>query len=144
MRMNKTVKLLIIALLGLSIIPIAIHPARAQVASPGFAVTSFATGFSTYTGCGQPDGSFAPCGPIGLAVDASGHLYVVNHADVPETLYKFGSSGGTVSSSSKLSALPTGSLGLAFTKDGRLYLTTNSSSTTGKVVEIDPSTGTVV
>ncbi len=104
---------------------------RAQVAAPGFAVTPFATGFV----------SSGAIGPIGLAFDASGNLFVGNTAT--GFLYKFGSAGGVASPSTQVNAAPIPGLllGLAFTKDGHLYLARRSA---GDVVELDPTTGTVI
>jgi sugar lactone lactonase YvrE len=138
MRKNKTVKLLIIALLGLSIIPIAIHPAKAAVAAPGFAVTNFATGFvsSTQFCSGSPG-----CGPLGVAFDVSGNLFVVDIQN--GFLYKFGPGGGVAGPSTQVNTVPIPGVpaGLAFSKDGRLYSTRPLA---GDVVELSTSTGTVV
>ena len=117
----------------------ALPAARAQVAAPGYAATNFATGFAVT--------SFVNCcvlGPIGLAFDASGNLFVGNIGT--GFLYKFGSAGGVASPSTQVNAAPIPGFpaGLAFTKDGRLYLARRITAATGDVVELDRSTGTVI
>ncbi len=137
MRKNKTVKLLIILLLGLSIIPIAIHPGRAQVAISGYAVTNFAAGFGSN---GPPPSGI---GPVGLGMDTHGNLYVGDI--VTGNVYKFGPAGGVASSATQL-ATPS-SLGghfphgLAFGKDGNLYVNLVDA---GQVVQLDSNSGTII
>jgi len=137
MRMNKTVKLLIISLLGLSIIPVTVTPARAQVSISGYAVTNFATGFASN---GPPPSGV---GPAGLGTDTHGNLYV--NDIVTGNVYKFGPAGGVASSTTEL-ATPSslgGHLphGLAFGKDGNLYV---NLVDTGQVVQLDPNTGAII
>ena len=122
------VSLLVCAAIGVEL-------AIAFTAASGFAATNFATGFAT-----APLGS-SFFGPIGLAFDASGNLFVGDVAN--GFLYKFGPAGGAASTTTQLNAaaIPGGILGLAFTKDGRLYLGRRNP---GDVVEIDPSNGTVI
>ena len=55
--------------------------AFAYTTSSGYAASDFATGFSDTN-----------IGPIGLAFDASNHLYVMEYPQ--GILYKFGTSGG--------------------------------------------------
>lgn len=101
-----------------------------QTAASGYAVTPFVTGFGT-----------SSIGPIGLVFDTAGNLYVGDFAD--GFLYKFGPAGGIVSGATQLNAtsLGAGIVGLAFTKDGRLYLAIQPLNV---VVEIDPSNGNVI
>jgi len=104
--------------------------AFAYTTASGFAASDFATGFSTGT-----------IGPVGLAFDASNHLFVMEY---PEgILYKFGMSGGAASASTRVNTLAiSGSpAGIAFSKDGRLYVARQAS---GDVVEISATTGVVL
>ena len=134
MRKNKIVELLVIFILGLSIIPIAIHPARAQVAAAGLAVTDFAKGFGS--NAPPPSG----IGPAGLGMDTQGNLYV--NDIVTGNVYKFGPAGGVASTSTQLATplslgghLPHG---LAFGKDGNLYV---NLVDVGQIVQLDPNSG---
>jgi hypothetical protein len=104
--------------------------AFAYTAASGYAVTDFATGFSDTN-----------IGPIGLAFDASNHLYVMKYPD--GILYKFGTSGGAANATTRVNALAiAGSpAGLTFSKDGRLYAARQSSN---DVIEINPTTGVVL
>lgn len=97
-----------------------------RVAS-GYAVSDFATGFSDTN-----------IGPIGLAFDASNHLFVMKYPD--GVLYKFGTSGGAANTGTRVNALaiPGAPAGIAFAKDGRLYAARQSFS---DVIEISPTTG---
>ncbi len=101
------------------------------IAAPGYAVTDFATGFDN-------SGSI---GPIGLAFDASGNLFVGDAAS--GFLYKFGPAGGIASRSTQVNATPIDGfpLGLAFGKDGSLFLARPFSS---EVAQLDASTGTII
>ena len=105
-----------------------------STAAPGYAVTDFATGFAFGAG---------GVGPVGLAFDASGHLFVANHFN--GFLYKFGPGGGVASAATQLNIVPIGGViaGLAFTKDGRLYLDRQLASG-GDVVEINPTNGALI
>jgi sugar lactone lactonase YvrE len=102
-------------------------------AAPGFAVTNFATGFVN-------NGSI---GPAGIALDASGNLFVGDIID--GFIYKFGPTGGVASAATQLNSTPffLGSRphGMAFGKDGHLYL---NLVDIGEVVQLDPSNGTII
>jgi N-acetylneuraminic acid mutarotase len=102
-------------------------------AAPGYAVTDFATGFTDFNGVG----------PLGLAFDASGNLFVANWATW--FLYKFGPAGGVASTATQVNATPNLEIptGLAFGKDGSLFLA-RWGLVSGSVVQVDPSTGTVI
>ncbi len=106
---------------------------QAATAAPGFAITNFATGFVN-------NGSI---GPIGIALDASGNLFVGDF--INGFVYKFGSAGGVASAATQLNSTPffLGSrpAGMAFGKDGHLYL---SLFNIGEVVQLDPSNGTII
>jgi hypothetical protein len=108
---------------------------QAATTAPGYAATDFATGFVS-SGVGG-------VGPIGLAFDAAGNLFV---GDIyTGFLYKFGPGGGVASGATQLNAVAhVGAIaGLAFTKDGRLYLARQVAAG-GDVVEIDPSNGAIL
>lgn len=119
--------ILVVAALAFSVSPAV---GNAQAAA-GYSVSSFATGF----------GTSGAIGPIGLAFDASGNLYVGDYAT--GLLYKFGHGGGVASASTQLNTSPIGGAiaGMAFTKDGSLYLARQSA---GDVVQIDTSTGAIL
>jgi sugar lactone lactonase YvrE len=105
--------------------------AFAYTVAQGFAVSDFATGFDNGGGVG----------PVGLAFDSTRHLYVMDyHTGV---LYKFGTSGGAASATTRINAVPIDGApaGIAFSKDGRLYAALQA---TGKVIELNPTTGVVV
>ncbi|PYO69637.1 MAG: hypothetical protein DMD69_01985, partial [Gemmatimonadetes bacterium] len=99
-------------------------------AAPGYAVTDFATDFPN-----------SGIGPIGLAFDATANLFVGDYAT--GFLYKFGSGGGVASTATQVNATPIGGrpAGLAFGKDGSLFLARQSS---GDLVQLDPSNGTII
>ena len=144
MRKNRTVELLVIAVLGLSIIPIAIHPAKAAAAAPGFAVTNFATGFLTRADSLCSFGSFG-CGPIGIAVDSSGNLYVGDIRD--GYIYKFGPAGGVASTGTQL-ATPSSlggrtPFGLTFGKGGNLYVALQGTAG-NEIAQLDTTSGTII
>src|SRR5690242_1761710 len=100
------------------------------VAAPGYAVTDFATAL--------PNNGFI--GPIGLAFDPSGNLLVAD--PINGFLYKFGPAGGTASAATQLNVTPLdfAPTGLAFGKDGSLFLNRGF----GDLVQLDPSTGTII
>jgi hypothetical protein len=99
------------------------------VAAPGFAVSNFATGFTT-------DGRL---GPIGVAFDSQGNLYVGNLVD--GTIHKFGPTGGIANASTLLNSPPIPELaGLAFTSDGRFY----GVSQVGNLLELNPADGSII
>ena len=110
-------------------------PGFGQAPAPGYAATDFATGFVN-SGIGG-------IGPIGLAFDASGNLFVGNY--FTGFLYKFGPAGGVASAATQLNTVAhVGAItGLAFTKDGRLYLARQLAAG-GDVVEVDPSNGAIL
>lgn len=98
-------------------------------AAPGFAVSNFATGF---TNNGR-------LGPIGVAFDQQGNLYVGNLVD--GTIHKFGPAGGVADASTLLAASPIPELaGLAFTRDGRFY----GVSQVGNLLELSPADGSII
>jgi len=116
---------------------VTVNVIRAPVVAPGFAVADFAIGFPSTGVCN----SSSCYGPFGLAFDASGSLFVSD--GVSGLIYKFPSTGGVASLATQLNTVPIsgGLLGLAFTKDGRLYQVIQSP---GEVLEINASTGAVI
>ena len=112
----------------------AVSALAAPSAAAGYAVSDFATGF-------PDDGSAFGVGPVGLAFDATNHLYVMDYHN--GILYKFGSSGGAAGTTTQVNTVPISGnpAGIAFTKDGRLYLALQG---TGAVVELNPQTGAVL
>jgi hypothetical protein len=129
----------VLCVLGCLLLAVAsIGQAVGGTAAPGYAVTDFATGF-LHTGAG--------IGPIGLAFDPSGNLFVVNL--FTGFLYKFGPAGGVASAATQVNATAIAGhpAGLAFGKDGRLYVARQAGGpgpSLGDVVELDPSNGTVI
>lgn len=119
---------LFLSLLGL-LLPVA---SLGQTAAAGYAVTDFATGF--------PNG-FGGIGPIGLAFDASGNLFVGDY--FTGFLYKFGPAGGIATATTQVNStsIAVGIAGLAFGKDGSLFLARQGN---GDVVQLDAKTGTVI
>src|SRR3954452_17365317 len=106
---------LVRGVIGLALLSFAIggpvsSPAWAATASPEVAVSNFATGFPSAKGIG----------PLGLAFDAGGDLFV----SAGTTLYRFGPGGGTASSP-EVGSVPgaTHVGGLAIGGDGSLYST---------------------
>jgi len=124
-----------IAALAFLVIPIASRPVHAQAAA-GYRVTNFATGF----------GNDGELGPIGLAFDPAGNLYVGDF--VTGYIYKFGPGGGVASAATQLnkSPIPGTPAGLAFDKQGNLYLARQnvSSQNSGDVVQLDPSNASIL
>lgn len=77
-----------LALVAYGALLVAPSPAGAYTTSPAFKATDFATGFPST--CCTTGGAF---GPIGLAWDATRHLYVADAAN--GLIYRFDASGGT-------------------------------------------------
>ena len=126
----RTRKMLAAAAVGLLMTLGVAGQAFAYTVAPQYKVTDFATGFSDTN-----------IGPIGLAFDASNHLYVMEY---PEgILYKFGTSGGAANATTRVNtvAIPGRPAGIAFSKDGRLYAARQFSA---DVIEINPTTGAVL
>jgi methionine-rich copper-binding protein CopC len=122
---------LIALLLTATLIPISQSSAFAYSTSSNYAAQDFATNFPN-------DGLY---GPMGLAFDPSGNLFVYDWAS--RGLYEFGPSGGDASSA--LVGSNVSAFGLAFGQDGNLYASTNSASTSSSdVVQLDTATGAVV
>jgi hypothetical protein len=114
-------------------------------AANGFALTPFATGFFAqnfffgnvnWGGCpGASNPTFAPSGAVYVADFPSGDLY------------KFTVAGGAVSNANKLGNLGKTLGQPTFGRDGRLYATLSATTGdfhTGRIVEIDPSDGSLV
>lgn len=106
------------------------HHRSREVAS----TSPFATGFAS-----NGAGSY---GPIGLAFDRAGSLFVMDQVDA--FLYRFGSAGGAASGATRVNAepIPGGPVGLAFSSDGyHLYLARRDAN---DVVEVDVAHGTII
>lgn len=138
MRFRRTfIGLLIAALLALGLPTVkSSESAFAYTAGSGYAATDYVTGF--------PTDNYAR-GPIGLAFDPAGNLYVIGLQDPlgsTSVLYKFGPGGGAASAAAIVgSNLPSYTFGLAFGSDGKLYA---SNLFNGTVIQLDTSTGAVV
>ncbi len=106
----------------------------AGVASPGFAVSDFATGFPTG----------ARFGPLGLAFDKRGKLLAIDNTD--SNLYVFPHSGGSASSSTRVGngPIPGYLVGLAFDKAEELFVTRQEIDGEGDVAQISPTDGSVI
>src|SRR2546428_9660049 len=88
----RTRKLLAAGAVGLLMSVAMAGQAFAYTTTSQYAASDFATGFSTTN-----------IGPIGLAFDASNHLYVMEY---PEgILYKFGTAGGAANSATPVNAV---------------------------------------
>lgn len=123
--------LYVLGTLATIVVSLAPAPARAQQAT-GYKVTDFATGFPN---SGLPNGA----GPIGLAFNASGDLFVMDY--ITGFLYKFGPAGGVASAAVNATAISGAPAGLAFSKDGSLFVARQSAN---DVLELDPSSGTII
>lgn len=98
----------------------------------GVAVSEYATGFPTVqTTTGR-------LGPIGVAVDQRGRLYVTDQAD--GGLYRF-DGPGAASPATRLATIGSRPAGLAFDADGHLYAVRYGKK---DVVQVDPETGSIV
>jgi hypothetical protein len=120
----------------------------APVAAPGFVVTPYATGFTVQdliTGGGQTV-NFGCQGATGIAFDSSGNLYV--NEFTTGNIYKFPPGGGAAGPSTKLNGTSLGQTlaGLVFDSSGNLFASldvSSASSTTGSIIQLNPSNGTV-
>ena len=138
MRRTQILEVFFLLLLGLASIPTSISPARAATPAPGYAVSDYVTGFPT-------DGNI---GPLGLAMGASGNLYVADH--VSGNIYRFPRTGAPFVASSTYEFVTASTLspylphGMTI-GNGSLYLNLGHSQTApdGEVVQIDLSSGTI-
>ena len=124
----------VLCLLGCSLLAVtSFGQTIASTTIAGYAANDFATGFVNLGGIG----------PIGLAFDGSGNLFVGNYTT--GFLYKFGPGGGVASAATQLNSVAhVGAIaGLAFTKDGRLYLARQVAAG-GDVVEVNPANGAII
>ncbi|MHB8576590.1 MAG: PKD domain-containing protein, partial [Dehalococcoidia bacterium] len=89
-----------------------------------------------------PPGAPTGLGPIGVAFDAAGDLYVGDYLGL---VFKVAAGGGTASPATLLSAKPfaqgSNPAGLTFDKRGHLYMALKGA---GTVVEISPSDGSII
>jgi sugar lactone lactonase YvrE len=100
----------------------------------GVAVSDFATGFDTIKTTG------GTLGPIGIAIDHRGRVFVADQAD--GWLYRF-DGPGSASTATRLGSAPLGSrpAGLAFDASDHLYAVRFG---TKDVVQVDPETGAIL
>jgi len=128
---KRIVGLLIVAILGLSIIPFAISPVRAAPACiSGYSCATFASGFANQ----GPNG----VGPVGLAFDGLGNLFVGDY--VNGIVYKYNHAG--IGKQLNAASDGTSIAGLAFSIEGHhLYLARQGD---GDVIEIDPTTAAFI
>jgi Pro-kumamolisin, activation domain/Bacterial Ig-like domain (group 1) len=116
------------------------------IASPGYVVTPYATGFTVQdltTGGGQQV-NFGCLGATGIAFDSSGNLYV--NEFTTGNIYKFPPGGGVAGPGTKLNTLSPTLAGLVFDGSGNLFASldlSSADSTTGSILQLDPSNGTV-
>ena len=128
-KMLRRVLLAVVAVCALGASP----ASAAYDPAPGFAIFNFATGF--------PFDSTTNIGPVGAAFSPTGALYVTDRND--QNLYEFGGGGGAAGAATRVNANPyTGAPhGIAFGKDGRLYVAMTSDDA---IVEVDPADGHVL
>jgi len=134
-------RVLLAALVGS--VALLIAPAVAGAAyttSPDYKATDFATGFANYGGIG----------PLGLAWDATNHLWVMDY--YTGILYKFDSSGGAADATHQVTVGPSpwgqrNATGITFSRSGRLYVAVQSvyaGRALSRVDEVNQSNGQVV
>jgi len=153
---NRIVNALLFALLALAILPMAITSVRAQAVCtiPGESCADFATNFVTGL-CGDtctPMPGCATCpGPLGLASDPLGNLYVADI--VSDNIYRFSHTLGQIACPGQIACsgsnqfVSTSTLspykphGMTFGKDGSLYvnLVLHTNLPDGEVVRLSPS-----
>lgn len=115
-------------------------------AAPGFVFEPYATGFVAQN-LSFGGVNFGCWGTAGLAFDAAGNLFV---SDFPTGhIYKFPPGGGVANQTTRLTTTPLGPslAGLVFDPAGNLFASrdaTTGNFTTGAVMQLDPSNGTVV
>ena len=113
----------------------------APAAAAGFTLTPFSTGYASAS-LGFGDVNWGCRGASNPAFGPDGSMYVDQFPD--GGVFKLPVTGGTASSTNKLSALGPALFGPVFGKDGRLYASrgaTTGDFSTGAIIEIDPATG---
>ncbi|MEA2494725.1 MAG: hypothetical protein QOJ29_2636 [Thermoleophilaceae bacterium] len=109
---------------------VAASSAQAYQAASGWTVTDYVTDFTHL-----PDRA----GPVGLAFDGSGNLLVTDQETA--ALHKVPPGGGTTAAATLVRNDFGHATGLAFDKDGHLYL---ARGTKNDVVEINPASGEII
>jgi uncharacterized repeat protein (TIGR01451 family) len=126
--LSKTARRLVLAAVCAGAMLIAAASAQAYDTAPGWIATDYATGFAHES----------DAGPVGLAFDGAGNLLV---ADSPAaSLHKVPPGGGSADAT-KIRDGYGQAEGLAFSKDGRLYLARGNQH---DVVELNPASGAII
>jgi hypothetical protein len=117
------------------------------VAASGYVVTPYVIGLQANNfSYGDGQVNFGGCpGAAGIAFDTSGNIYV---SDLPTgDIYKLPSGGGVAGASTLLNGTLGSAVGQLVYEGGNLYAAqgaTTGGTSTGGVIELDPSNGTVV
>jgi len=122
---SRLARHLVTAAVGCLLVPAS---AGAVNVAPGWVVETYATGFESYGGNND-------VGPIGVAFDGAGNLFVTNPKS--DSLHKIPPGGGNAADHvvRRGYGVPTG---LAWDRDGRLYMARRDP---GDVIEISPADG---
>ena len=105
--------------------------AQAYTTAPGWTASDYATGFAHQPG---EEGG----GPVGLVFDAGANLLVADVASA--TLHRVPPGGGTADAT-KIGSGYGQAAGLAFDKDGRLYMARGNQH---DVIEVNPANGAII
>jgi kumamolisin len=117
------------------------------IAAPGYVLTPYVTGLLAENfSYGDGQVNFGGCpGVGGIAFDGSGNIYV---SDLPTgDIYKLPSGGGVAGAGNLLNGTLGSAVGQLVYQGGNLYAAqgaTTGGTSTGGVIELDPSSGTVV
>ncbi len=135
---KRIVEWFLFILLVISIVSFPASQVRAQpVAIAGYNVTTWATGFACCTNVTLG----TTVGPLGIASDGLGNIYVGDIQD--GNVYRFGRNGGDVSTCGCLFANVQRPHGLAFgTKDEKLYVNLAQAGEVVPLITTGPNKGT--
>jgi uncharacterized repeat protein (TIGR01451 family) len=120
-----------LVVLTVAALAVSAAPASAYTAAPGWIASDYVTGFATPGGTNE-------AGPLGLAFDSAGNLFVTDIS--AGTLHKVPPGGGTAEGSQIQSGLGKPA-GLAFGLDGKLYM---GRADQARIDEVSPANGNVV